>query len=102
MSQRDIERALKKQRLLMDSAVLREQMAVYGRGVEPVFTVVDVSRQAWAWLKARPAIPVAMAVAVFVARPRFVVRWARRAWLGWKAVERWRALAVSVDRVRER
>jgi hypothetical protein len=98
MTDRAIELALKKQRLQMQSAQLRDEMADYGRGIEPVFSLADLTHDAWIWIKQRPAIPLAVAVALMVARPRFVLRWGRRAWLGWQAVQRWRALAGTTTR----
>lgn len=103
MGQRDIELALKKQRLQLQSSELRNELVVYGRGIEPAFTAADLARQGWLWLRARPAILVTIGVALVVARPRLVFRWGRRAWVGWQTVSHWRGLiAPPVNPVRER
>ncbi len=97
MADRAIALALKKQRLQMQSAHLRDQMAVYGRGIEPVFTLADLTQNAWNWVRRRPVIPLAIGIALLVARPRLVIRWGRRAWFGWQALQRWRVLAGGTD-----
>jgi len=87
---REIELALKKQRLQMQSATLRRSFAYHALGLQPVFSVADRGRAALLWLSHHPALPVAVLVALLVARPRVVLRWARRGWLAWLALRKLR------------
>lgn len=90
----NVERALKKQRLQFESGRLREQATTYASGLAPAFAVAETVRAGWHWLKAHPAVPVAIAIVVVVVRPALAWRWGRRAWLGWKA---WQRLRVRLD-----
>lgn len=93
MSPREVELALKKQRLQIQSATLRTRLARQARGFEPALDAIDLVRSGCAWVRQRPYIPLALVLGVGVARPRFVWRWLRRAWLGWQLVQRVRGLA---------
>jgi len=57
-------------------------------------------RDGWAWLRRHPALPVAALTALVVARPRRVLRWARRGWFVWLGVRRLRAVLLSALAVR--
>lgn len=92
---RAIELALKKQRLQIESERLRRDLALYAHGVEPIFTAADQAHAGWRWLRANPAVPVGILVAVLVAKPSVVIRWGRRAWLGWQAWRRLRSRLVE-------
>ena len=93
----NVERALKKQRLQLESQRLREQATTFASGMAPAFTAAEKMRTGWHWLKAHPAVPVGLAVAVIVVRPALAWRWGRRAWLGWKSWQRLRARIDGVD-----
>jgi hypothetical protein len=80
---REIELALQKQRLQLQSAALRNTFAEHALALQPVFGLADRGRAAVLWLRRHPALPVAGLVALLVARPRAVLRWARRGWLVW-------------------
>lgn len=87
-----LELALKKQRLQFDSETLRNRLAYNTSFVPPLCASLDQIRAGWRWLKARPAIPVAIGVALVVSRPRDVWRWARRgigAWQVWQKARRY-------------
>jgi hypothetical protein len=91
---RDIELALKKQRLQLRSAALREQMRAQGRALEPAFLAVDRIGNVIGWLRRHPEVSVAAVVAIVVARPRRAFRWARRgffAWQAWRRLQNWQA-----------
>jgi hypothetical protein len=92
---RAIELALKKQRLQLESERLRNEFATQARALEPVFKAADQARAGWQWLRANPAVPVGILVALLVARPSFVIRWVRRAWLGWQTWRRLRSRLVA-------
>jgi hypothetical protein len=74
-----IELALKKQRLQLKSAELRDQWTVCAATLKPLCTGADRLRDAGAWLRRHPELPLAVGVALAVARPRALFRWLRRA-----------------------
>ena len=87
-----LELALKKQRLQFESATLRGRLAHNVSFVGPLCGGVDQIRRGWRWTKEHPAIPVALAVALIVSRPRGMWRWLRRgvgAWQLWQRVRRY-------------
>lgn len=84
MNRRLLELALKKQRLQFQSAALRENWAKQARGVEPVLQAVDGVGRGVAWLTRYPYVLTVVAVALVVARPSAVWRWARRGFLAWQ------------------
>lgn len=84
MNSRLIELALAKQRLTLRSDDLRQQFAAAASDWKPAFSVVDRLRQGVDWLRRRPLLLVALAVALLVARPRAVVSLAGRGWLAWR------------------
>lgn len=86
------ELALKKQRLQMQSAALRRTFADHALNLRPVCDLADRGRHAVIWLRRHPALPVAVLVALIVARPRAALRLAQRGWLAWQFVRRARAL----------
>lgn len=100
MSQRKIELlelALKKQQLLMHSAALRTSLAGHAQTLKPLFSLADRGSAALCWLRRHPAVPVAVLVATLVARPRGVLRWARRGWIAWQSFGKLRSfLAIKL------
>lgn len=91
-----LELALKKQRLQFDSETLRNRLADNSFFIPPLCTGFDLVRAGWRWLKARPAIPVAVGVALVVSRPRGVWRWARRGVGAWQAWQKARRFVESI------
>lgn len=81
-----IELALKKQRLLLKSAQLRQSFAEQTRPLIPLLTLADKIQSGIRWLKHHPALPVAILTALLVARPRTTFRWLRRGWLLWQTL----------------
>lgn len=88
MNQRRLELALRKQRLQLRSAQLRADFAADAAAFEPLFAAGDKVRDAALWLKGHPEVPVGAGVALLVARPRRLLRWARRGLLAWQAARR--------------
>lgn len=89
-----LELALRKQRLQLQSAAQREALVAAAVGIAPLFVAVDAVRDGVRWLKRHPEWLVGGLVALVVAKPRAVARWARRAffaWQAWRRVSRWRA-----------
>ncbi|MRR52376.1 MAG: hypothetical protein EG825_15965 [Rhodocyclaceae bacterium] len=96
MSPRQLELALKKQRLQLQIVSQREALALHVAGLQPVFTAADQAQRATHWLRRNPETLVAVAVAVLVARPKVVWRWLGRGVLAWRA---WARLRGGLDRV---
>lgn len=88
MNPRRLELALRKQRLQLRSAQLRADFAADAAAFEPLFDAGDKLRDAIAWLKRHPEIPAGAAVALLVARPHRLLRWARRGLVAWQAARR--------------
>lgn len=88
----EVEFALKKQRLQFRSAELREQFADYALGVAPLLKAGDAVVDGVRWVRHHPEVVAAAGVAIAVARPRALFRWARRgvaAWQTWGRVRAW-------------
>ena len=79
-----------RERLLLRSTGLRDQVAVQSAVMMPALDGIDHARDVLRWLRAHPALVVSGIVAVAVARPRFVWRWSLRAFSAWQFVRRWR------------
>jgi len=90
-----LELALKKQRLQLASAQLRDDFSRHATAFVPVFSVADRIFAGVRWLQVHPQILVAAAVTLMVARPRKVWRLARRAYFVWQA---WSKLSQIIDR----
>lgn len=87
-----VELALKKQRLQLRSAALRDEFAGHGAAFAPLFAAGDNVREGFRWLRRHPEALVATVVALAVARPRVLFRWARRsviAWQAWGRLQAW-------------
>lgn len=94
MNPRQVELALKKQRLLMRSGALRDNFGNYATVWMPVFAAADRVRAGLRWLRRHPLLPVVSLIAVLVARPRGVLRWVRRGYFAWQALRRLRTALV--------
>lgn len=90
-----LELALKKQRLQIAGAGLRSDIARHSTGLAPMFTGADFVVDAVRYLRQRPELVIAAAIALIVARPGRAWRWGRRAFVGWQA---WRRLHLFLDR----
>lgn len=85
ISQRQLELALKKQRLQYRCAEQRRELARGLMPLLPAFALAETVRSGVRWAREHPALSAGMLVAIIVAKPRFAMRWARRAWLTWQA-----------------
>ena len=92
MSPAALELALKKQRLQIHGDTLRSDFGRHAAGLRPAFAGADLAVDAAYWLRAHPQIVVAATVALLVAKPSRVWRWGRRAFVGWQAWRKVRAL----------
>lgn len=88
MSPRLVELALKKQRLQLRSAALRETFAGHAAFWRPAFAVADRLHAGYLWLRRHPAVPVAVLVALLVARPRTALRWLKRGFFAWQSLDK--------------
>lgn len=101
MNSRHVELALKKQRLQMRSAVLREDFAAYAAGLRPGLALADRGRSALRWLRRHPLLPVAAMAALLVSHPRAALRWVRRGFIAWQTLSKLRgALQPNLPRNR--
>jgi hypothetical protein len=92
MNSRQIELALSKQRLQLKSAALRDEFAAHAVVFAPLFAAGDKVHDGARWLRRNPEVAVAAGVALLVARPRSLFRWARRsvvAWQAWSRLNAW-------------
>ena len=88
MSPRQLELALKKQRLQIRSGALREAFADYAAGAAPAFTVADRVHAGWFWLRRHPVLPIGVLAALLAARPRKLLHWAKRGFFVWQALRK--------------
>lgn len=95
MNSTTLELALKKQRLQIASASLRDEFGRCAAGLTPAFHGADCVVEGARWMRRNPQLVAAAAVALVVARPKRAWRWARRAFLGWQA---WRKLTDFLER----
>ncbi len=95
MNSATLELALKKQRLQIASAGLRDEFGRCAAGLAPVFSGADCVVEGARWARRNPQIVAAATVALIVARPKRAWRWARRAFFGWQA---WRKLSDFLER----
>ncbi|WP_158219962.1 YqjK family protein [Ideonella sp. A 288] len=80
--------AVRQRALLLRSAQLRAQFAADVQLLAPPLRLVDQVQAGWRWLRAHPAVPVALLVSLAVLRPRRALRWGLRLWWGWQTVQR--------------
>jgi hypothetical protein len=82
----EVAQALKKQRLVLRSAALREALAEDGQPLFPLFATADKVADGARWLRDRPGVVAGATAALFVLRPRFLLRWGRRAFFAWRTL----------------
>lgn len=100
MSRTLLDLALQKQRLQMQSDLLREEWRGHVAGLAPVFCTGDRIAKGVRWLRDRPPLLIGGAVALLVARPRLLFRWTRRtimAWRSWRRLRGWVGLKGAVE-----
>ena len=83
MNPRQIDLALRKQRLQMRADAQRTDLTRRLAGIDGALDRVDSLRDNLAWAKDKiPVLSVALLV-VLAAKPRLTLRLAKRAWVGW-------------------
>lgn len=95
MNEKLVELALRKQRLQIDSAALRSDLSRFAAGLSPLFAATDHVADGVSWLRRHPQILAAAVLGLLLARPRRVLRWTRRAFIGWQAWRRMKGLLVG-------
>lgn len=89
---RELELALRKQRLMLKSDALRARLAGEAQVLLPAFVAADRVRDGWRWAKSHPEWVAATGALLVALRPRKVVRWVRGAYgafRAWRRVRRW-------------
>lgn len=82
-----MELALRKQRLLLDCATQRIQLAEHATGLQPMFAGADKAVDAARWVKQHPASVAVASAAVFILRPRLILSLGMRAMGLWKLAQ---------------
>ena len=95
MDPRQIDLALRKQKLQMRAGVQRGDIARRLAGIDGALDRVDSLRDNLAWAKDKvPLLSVALIV-VLAAKPKLTLRLAKRAWVGWLLVRQARGGRLS-------
>jgi hypothetical protein len=95
MDSRQIDLALRKQKLQMQAAAQRADMRQRLAGIDGALDRVDAVRDNLAWAKDKiPLLSVALLV-VLAAKPKLTLRLAKRAWVGWLLVRQARGGRLS-------
>ncbi len=85
MNERDLELALRKQRLVLKSAALRVKLRRDAQGLRPALSWADRAVEVAQWARAHSTLLVAVATTLAVARPRAAFRWAQRGFILWRS-----------------
>ena len=86
MNPRQVELALRKQKLQLRAEAQRADITQRLAGIDGALDRVDSLRDHLAWAKDKiPVLSVALIV-VLAAKPRLTLRLAKRAWVGWLLV----------------
>lgn len=95
MDARQIDLALRKQKLQMRADVQRGDIARRLAGIDGALDRVDSLRDNLAWAKDRiPVLSVAL-ITVLALKPRTTLRLAKRGWMGWLLVRQMRGGRLS-------
>ncbi len=90
MNQRLVELALKKQRLQIQAATQRLQMAQQLEVFAPAFSAMQGLQRIGAWVRGHSPLLVVAGVVLLVARPKATFRWVRRGFVAWQLLRRTR------------
>ena len=95
MDSRQIDLALRKQKLQMQAAAQRTDMTRRLAGIDGTLDRLDSVRDNLAWAKDKiPLLSLALLV-VLAAKPKLTLRLAKRAWVGWLLVRQARGGRLS-------
>jgi hypothetical protein len=91
---------LRRRRLLRRSAELRGTLAQQAQVLKAPLALADQVRAGVQWLRRHPEWPIAVAVALTVARPKRALRLVGRLWWAWTSLRRVRSwLALLPQRL---
>jgi hypothetical protein len=82
-----IELVLARQRLQIEAANQRVALVQHIAGMQPLFDAANQVQRGWGWLRGHPEVAAGSLAVLAVTRPatrRFLWRWARRAYVGWR------------------
>ena len=89
---RELELALRRQRLVVRNAELRLSLAQQLQPLAAPLALADRIRDLWEWLRGHPEVPLVAAALLVAMRPARALRWASRLWWAWRALQRVTAL----------
>lgn len=84
MNERQLQLALRRQRLQMRSEQLRGQWQQHMANLAPAVATANRVGDGVRWLQRHPEIIAGVGVAAVVARPKTAWRWLRRSWVAWR------------------
>lgn len=84
MNERRLHLALRRERLIGRSRLLRQDIAAQSTVLDPVLHLGDRLREALAWVRTHPQILAASVVGFALVRPRRAWRWSLRLWGVWR------------------
>ena len=88
MNPKNVELALKRQRLQLQAAAQRVMIMQAIESAAPAFGAAEKVRSGLRWAKAHPEWLAGIGVALLVARPRAFFRWAKRGFFVWRSLRR--------------
>lgn len=88
MSPRELELALRRQRLQLKSASQRQTIAQAAGNLAPVFAAGDRVRSGYLYLKQHPEWLIGAAIVLTIAKPRAMFGWVRRGVVVWQISRR--------------
>ena len=88
MNPKNVELALKRQRLQLQAAAQRIMIMQALESAAPAFGAAEKVRSGLRWAKAHPEWLAGIGVALLVARPRAFFRWAKRGFFIWRSLRR--------------
>ena len=88
MNPKNVELALKRQRLQLQAAAQRIMIMQALESAAPAFGAAEKVRSGLRWAKAHPEWLAGIGVAFLVARPRAFFRWAKRGFFIWRSLRR--------------
>lgn len=93
---KNVELALKKQRLQLRAAAQRVMILQALASAAPAFGAAEKIGSGWRWVKAHPEWLAGVGAVLLVVRPRIFFRWARRGFLFWRSLRRLRGAIESI------
>lgn len=87
MNARQLELALRKQRLQLQCEAERAALAAHVAGLAPAFKAADTTLAAMDWLRTQPRLLIGVAAAALFLRPRWMWRWGVRGFSLWRLTQ---------------